>query len=207
MGKEIEAKFAVADFRAIRRRLRQIGAEFLHTLRVTDTYYDTAARSMLNRDCGLRIRNIRCLRAGAQPIKMHAVITAKGPRLGDKGGAAKTREEIEIPLEDAKASASLIETLGLEATITIEKRRSVYRLGRCKIELDELPVIGRFVEIEAPSSAQVTKTAAELLLPAEPITDHYVNLITTACKKLNRQCRTVTFDTIRPSSRRGRSME
>ena len=66
MSHEIEAKFRVQRFGPIRRRLKEAGAEYLCTVRQSDTYYDTAERMLRGRDCGLRIRMFRCLRRGAE---------------------------------------------------------------------------------------------------------------------------------------------
>ena len=55
-------------------------------------------------------------------------------------------------------------------------------MGETHVELDELPLLGRFVEIEAPNEAALEATERDLQLTSEPIKDHYVAM---ACEALD----------------------
>lgn len=175
VSREIEAKYRVQSFQPVRRRLREAGGEYLCTMRQVDTYYDTGGGMLLGRDCGLRIRTFRCLRRGAGAVDTRPLLTVKGPAGESK--LAKIRREVQTRLDDCGAVEELIFAIGLEPTVTVVKRRASYRLGRCLVELDELPVIGRFVEIEAPLERNLRATAECLGLYGEAICDHYVNLL------------------------------
>ena len=53
--------------------------------------------------------------------------------------------------------------------LSFEKRRHTWRLSGCSIELDELPHLGVYVEIEGPDEATVMKVRATLALDKSPI--------------------------------------
>ena len=175
MSQEIEVKFKVDDFSAVRRALRRAGARYAATVIQTDSYYDTPDRMLLSRDCGLRIRRVRCLRSAGGKLDTRPLLTAKGPARG--GAKAKIRREIQTHLDDPEAVSEILRWVGLELTMLIQKRRTTYRLGPCVVELDELPVIGRFVEIESPGRRALEHACRLLALKGRRITDHYINLL------------------------------
>ncbi len=181
MGCEIEAKFKVESFAGVRRALRQAGAGYLGTVGQRDTYFDTPDKKLLKDDTGVRIRRVRCLKSGVAKKDTRPEITFKGP--ARRRATAKIRGEIQTRVDDADALEEILRRIGLTATIIVEKRRTSYRLGRCRVELDELPVIGRFVEIEAASEKQVLAAAQRLGLSGQPIKDHYVNLLIAGRKR------------------------
>ena len=198
MSHEIEAKFKVADFRAVRGRLARLGAVYLGTDLQTDSYYDTPDRRLLSEDKGLRIRLTRRLRGpsptGGEAPKAdtRALLTYKGPADGHK--RAKIRREIQSRVDSHQALDDILSALGLAPTLTIQKKRASYRLGSCLVELDELPVLGRFIEIEAPTQRQIEAVRGKLDIQSEPCTDHYITLLTRACSRVSGACLEVTFD-------------
>ncbi|MDP6636899.1 MAG: class IV adenylate cyclase [Phycisphaerae bacterium] len=198
MPHEIEAKFKVSDFRAIRRRLVGLGAVYLGTDLQTDVYYDTPDRGLLGEDKGLRIRRTRRLRSpsAADRDAIHsdtrALLTYKGP--SGANDRAKIRREIQTRVDSPQALDEILTALGLTPTLTIQKKRIGYRLGSCTVELDELPIIGRFVEIEAPTTQRIEAVGRELRIKAEPSTDHYITLLSRACGHVSDTCLEITFD-------------
>ncbi len=182
MSHEIEAKFKVADFAAVRRALRAAGAVFTGAVEQTDDYYDTPDKSLLARDCGLRIRKTKIIRKGAAAVDKRPLLTYKGP--GSNHNRLKIRKEVQTHLDCPFAVAEVLAGCGMELTMRIQKRRVSYQLGRCMVELDELPVIGRFVEIEGPSEKFIDAAARKLGLKTEPITSHYITLLCKACKRI-----------------------
>lgn len=174
MGKEIEAKFKVAGFAGVRKLLRAAGAEFLGAAVQTDRYFDTSDGSLRKNDSGLRIRTARSIRKGPGE-DLRALLTCKGPRR--KNGRLKVRRETQTHVEDGAVLAGIFRDLGLRVTATVEKRRWSYRLGSCRIELDQLPGIGRFVEIEAQDEKTVRRACETLGLQYQPITATYPELL------------------------------
>jgi len=194
MAHEIEAKFAVASHSAVRRALRREGAEYIATVLQTDRYFDTSDGMLLGRDCGLRIRHTRCLRRGAAPVDTRPLLTAKAT--ARTSTRVKVRHEVQARLDDGPGVQAVLDAMGLAPTFTVQKRRASYRLDDGLVELDELPLLGCFVEIEAPREQAVAAMARRLGLDGPPITDHYVNLLIAACKAAGRPPTGATFDDV-----------
>jgi adenylate cyclase, class 2 len=162
MGVEIEAKMKVDDLAAIRRRLRALHARRIVRRMEINTFLDTPDSSLRRGDRGLRLRV-------NQPLPRRTcenVITYKGPR---KSGKLKIRPEFELTVADAKDAIALLGCLGFYPTLSFQKRRESWRLGRCRVELDELPRLGSFVEIEGPDDRSVMRTRKRLGLEGRPM--------------------------------------
>jgi adenylate cyclase, class 2 len=162
MTVEIEAKMSVPSLDAVRGRLRERGAMPVGDFLETNTFFDTEDRSLLAADEGLRLRLNRNAAAGTQ----ENVITYKGPR---QQGVVKAREEIEIAVSDPGQATALLERLGYRPVLSFEKRRQTWKLDGCKVELDELPFLGPFVEVEGPDEPTVLKVRQSLGLEDRPI--------------------------------------
>ncbi len=191
MPHEIEMKFKVPSLAAMARRLRACGAKYLSTVIQDDTYFDTPSRKLLRAGCGLRLRTVRLLRRGTGRVDAGALLTYKGP--ARKRAKAKIRLEHQSRVEDPLAIAEVLTGCGMPAAVRLQKRRASYRLARCLVELDELPMLGTFVEIEGPSEAAVQSARRKLELDSRPIRSHYVRLALTACGRAGRRCRELTF--------------
>jgi len=195
MPHEIEAKFKVDDFRSVRSQLRKAGAVYLGTVMQTDSYYDTPDRSLMGADVAVRIRRTKRLRgpSGTAPkIDTRPLLTYKGPK--GKHRRAKIRREVQSHVDSHQALGEVFAELGLAESVTVQKKRASYRLGNSTVELDELPVIGKFIEIEASSPRQVDAVRRKLGIDAEPCTDHYITLLTGNCPHISKTCLRATFD-------------
>ena len=186
MANEIEVKFKVDSHAAIRRRLRAIEASYCSAVVQEDNYFDTSTRALLADQVGLRVREIEVLRAakGCRPDD-RPQLTYKGPLHAHR--KAKVRREVQTHFETPGAVEDVLLALGHHIVMSFQKRRTTYRLGRCLIELDELPLIGSFVEIEGPSERQVFTIARKLGLPGEPTKASYAHLMTDACRAAGRK--------------------
>jgi len=184
-------KFAAPSLRPVRRALRAAGAEYLQTVVQRDTYFDRLAGSLSRDDRGLRLRVSRCLRSASGKADDRPELTFKGPRR--RTGRAKVRREVQTRLDDPAAAAEILRRLGITATMTIEKRRASYRLFRCRVELDELPLIGCFVEVEGPGALQIARVVRKLRLSGEPIRQTYVELLRRHCRRAGMPWRRITF--------------
>lgn len=181
MGNEVEAKYRVADFAVIKSRLRRCGAEFLGSVRQTDQFFDDSGDSLRGRGCGLRVRSVKVLRRGVGGVRLagkaadfHATITFKGSVA--ENVSVKVREEIETRVESPAAAADILAALGFYPTTSICKRRSSYRLGRARVELDELELLGTFVEIEGVSARNVETVRKRLKISGSHIPDSYLGM-------------------------------
>ncbi len=106
-----------------------------------DTYYQHPCRDFSKTDEALRIR-VRRFNG-----HFEAFLTYKGPKIDLR---SKTREEIEVLIEDPDAHARILESLGFREVLTVEKVREKYYVERgITLTLDEVEGLGKFVEIEA----------------------------------------------------------
>lgn len=187
MPNEIEAKIRVTDFRAVRAAMELAGAEFLGAAVETDQFFDRPDGSLRKADCGLRLRRTKMVRqasrlstlspgqrpTGETPVA--PLLTYKGPKA--RGTSLKVRREIQTRLGDAQAMTQMLRALGFEPMVIVRKRRSSYRMGPCRVELDELRGIGRFVEVEGPSRRAVEAACKKLGLKGERVTQPYVAMV------------------------------
>ena len=91
----------------------------------------------------------------------------------------KSREEIEVDVADAAGTMRLLGALGFEPVFVFEKRRESWRLNDCQVELDEVPHLGHYVEIEGPAEAAIASVQAALgLADSTPIKSGYIALLT-----------------------------
>jgi adenylate cyclase, class 2 len=165
---EIEAKYRLADHAPVRRLLEQAGAHPRGRVLEHNTFFDWPDGSLRAQDCGLRLRVAVPIDAANVPLAgapAKVTLTYKGPR---QEAEYKIRREIETAVEDAAAAAELLAALGLTATLSFQKRRETWPLGGCLVELDELPHLGGYVEIEGPADA-IAPAACALGLADHPL--------------------------------------
>jgi adenylate cyclase class 2 len=169
MATEIEAKLKVESLQEIERKLNELGAEFLEEQLQKDYYFDDSAGSLFDSDRCLRLR--RQTSAGDEKI----VLTYKGAK---ETGNFKKRRELEVEVSDADSAGQLLSALGYEKALVVEKKRRLWRLGRCGIGLDELPLLGSFIEIEGPDDKTITDVQSSLGVTALPhIAESYAHLV------------------------------
>ncbi|MGD0461717.1 MAG: class IV adenylate cyclase [Tepidisphaeraceae bacterium] len=161
MSTEIEAKIKVPDLSAVRQKLEAAGAQRRGKDLETNSFFDTPARSLQSADKGLRIRV-----AVDESGKSKCLITLKGPI---QQGQFKMREETEFSADDPQAVGRLFENLGYHLTLSFEKRRESWKLGECEVDLDELPYLGAYVEIEGPGASVVDAVRRRLGLENLPV--------------------------------------
>ena len=173
---EIEAKLKVESHKEVIEKLTELGAEFFQEQSQTDYYFDDADRTLTKTDRCLRLRRLQT----DQTEKIF---------LGYKGAKErnrfKRRQEIELAIEDADSAQKLFSELGYKQVLVIEKKRRIWQLGRCEVALDELPLLGSFVEIEGPEEERIADVQKKLGLAHLPhIPDTYASLM---AKKLGQQ--------------------
>lgn len=166
MMMEIEAKMRLADRSALEQRLRELGAEPVADLLETNIFLDTLDQRLFAEDRGLRVRIERDVTINGAPAV--ATLTYKGPRAY---GAFKSRREIELKVDEAEKAVQLLGELGYRQTLCFEKRRRRRRVRNCNVELDEMPYLGHFVEIEGPDEQSILALRRELNLADTPHLD------------------------------------
>lgn len=187
MALEIEAKMKVDDVDAVRAKLVQCGATRAEAVLETNTFFDTPDRALVAADRGLRLRRAKDLSSGDERF----VITVKGPA---HSGPLKTREEAEVNVDDGERAVAVLRALGYEPHLSFEKRRETWETGGCTVELDEVPILGRFVEIEGPDEPSVMHVRDALGLSGLPlIKTGYITLLSRHLKETGDGRRAITF--------------
>ncbi len=187
MPLEIEAKMKVSDFAPVRERLQASGAKSAGVVMEINNFFDTEDRSLLAADEGLRLRQKRDLAGGPEVF----IITYKGPRTH---GQLKSREEVELTVGSDKDAIALLGCLGFVRVLSFQKKRESWKLGGCTIELDEVPYLGIYVEIEGPSEDAVLKVREQLQLADVPIVRaSYIALLTTHLQEKGIATREIKF--------------
>ncbi len=176
MALEIEAKLKVEAHDHIRRRLQALGADRRGVVHEVNHLFDQDACRLSRSGYGLRVRES----TASDGSQARAAMTVKGP---PQPGALKIRRETEVPVGSAAEAVALLEHLGYHLTVVFEKKRETWCWQDCTIELDEVPILGAFVEIEGPSEAAVRQVQAELELADCPtITRSYAAMLQAVCK-------------------------
>ena len=170
MGTEIEAKLKVDSLQTAAEKLARLGAEFVQEQVQTDYYFDDAKTGLTKTD--------RCLRLRQQSAdnQEKVLLTYKGAKEKDN---FKKRQEVEIEVKDLDSTGKLLSALGYEQALVVEKKRRIWRLGSCRVCLDELPLLGSFLEIEGPDAEKIADVQSSLGLANLPhIPESYAKLMT-----------------------------
>jgi adenylate cyclase class 2 len=187
MPVEIEAKIKVETLYPIRTQLEELGGKFVADHIETNVIFDTEDRSLLAADKGLRVRSARNVQTGEEVC----TVTYKGPR---KHGPLKSRPETEMKVESFSAAIELLEALKFTQVLSFEKKRQSWEVGGCKVELDELPHLGCYVEVEGPSEGAVRQVLEKMGLGQRQIVKTaYVGLMMTYLQDRGESDRAVRF--------------
>lgn len=187
MPTEIEAKMRIGDPATVAALLREAGAAPLGEVLERNEFFDTAGNDLYRAGRGLRLRTSIDIAGG----RRRSAITHKGPR---QPGELKVREEIEVGVDDPDSARELLERLGLRRTLLFEKRRQSWRLDNCRVEIDELPHLGFFVEIEGPDEASIMEIRHRLMLAGSPlITKSYAHLVAEHLAATGQRAREMRF--------------
>ncbi len=169
---EIEAKVRVPHFTQVRRRLIRLHAVQVRDTIETNVIWDRPDEELRRKNARLRLRNRTDLLHGQNDI----VLTYKGPR--EKHQAYKSRPEYELHVDSLPDATLLLKALGYEEVFRYEKRRESWALADCVVELDSVPHLGRFVEVEATNEDAIEAVLDKLGLADEPVIQRgYVGLL------------------------------
>lgn len=136
---EVEVKAVLDGFEGLEDKLVRLGAEKIGVEHQEDVYFNSPTRDFAVTDEALRIREIN----STQGVSI--VLTYKGAKLDD---SSKTREELEVILDDKVNVALILERLGFKPVTPLRKDRIIYILDDYSISLDSIHGLGEFMEIE-----------------------------------------------------------
>jgi adenylate cyclase class 2 len=169
MSVEIEAKLKVDSLEQVTAKLSELGAEFMAEQLQKDFYFDDKDRTFTKTDQCLRLR--RELVGNSERF----FLTYKGAKEKDQ---FKKRQEIDIEIEDPDSMEKMLIALGYKKALVFDKKRRTWCLEDCIIALDQLPLLGAFVEIEGPDSDKIENVQKTLGLANLPhINESYAFLI------------------------------
>ncbi|MCH7596299.1 MAG: class IV adenylate cyclase [Planctomycetes bacterium] len=185
MATETELKLRVASHDPVRERLMALGARSLGRVVETNVILDGREGPLRSRGCGLRVRST----VDDGGASAGATLTYKGPRAA---GVLKVREELEVSVTNADTTLQILAKLGFAPILQYEKRRESWQLGSCRVELDEPPHLGLFVEIEGPDEAAILSCRNDLGLgAAEAVAQSYVAMLVAYCDERGIMSRTI----------------
>ena len=136
---EVEVKAKIESFDEMRKKLDEIGAIKTKTEHQEDRYFNSPVKDFAETDEALRIRETR------SDEKHNLFITYKGPKIDAK---SKTREEVEMEIEDADKASKIFEFLGFNEVRTVIKDREYYKYENYEISLDNVHGLEPYMEIE-----------------------------------------------------------
>ena len=136
---EVEVKAKIDDFESLKRELRKINAIKTSEEYQKDIYFNSPIKDFAKTDEALRIRETLI------NDNTNIFITYKGPKIES---TSKTREEIEIAIDDICKISKLFENLGFKKGNIVIKNRKIYELNEYIICLDDVEGLGPYMEIE-----------------------------------------------------------
>ncbi|MEE9370226.1 MAG: class IV adenylate cyclase [Sedimentisphaerales bacterium] len=169
MCTEIETKLKVDSLPEIEHKLDELGAKFLGEQLQTDYFFDDINATLTKTD--------RCLRLRRQKVGKSEsfFLTYKGTK---EKSNLKKRQEIESEITDANSVHKLLLALGYEQVLIVEKKRRLWQFDNCEVALDQLPLLGEFVEIEGPNEEKIVAVQNTLGLTGLPhILKSYASLL------------------------------
>lgn len=144
MHHEIEAQFLEIDKAAMRRKLREIGAELVQPeVLMKRTVFYTGEHSFA------RVRD-----EGDKIVMTYKNITDDHSILGTK--------EVNLTVDDYDNAVLLLKGCGLEVKAMQETLREEWRLGEIEFCIDTWPWLPTFLEIEGSDEGEVWRVAEQL---------------------------------------------
>lgn len=154
--REVELKSVVDNLEQRCAAVERAGATRVFTGQLQDRRYDTPDRHLVARDHVLRVR---VYESGSEA---RAEVDFKGATTLEDG--YKVREEIGTGIGDAAAFVVILERLGYQATITIDRDIVQYELAGAMIRFETYPRMDILVEVEG-TPEQIEHAIAALGLP------------------------------------------
>jgi adenylate cyclase class 2 len=166
---EIETKLKVGSLSEVEHKLGDLGARFLCEQLQTDYFFDDVNATLTKTD--------QCLRLRKQMVEKseNYFLTYKGAK---EKSNLKRRQEIESEINDADSVYKLLLALGYEQVLIVEKIRRLWLFCNCEVALDQLPLLGDFVEIEGSNEEIISNVQKSLGLTDLPhISKSYASLL------------------------------
>ena len=132
---EVEIKVRIKNKEEISEKLKKLGFKFIKKKFQEDIYFNGIDRDFRKTDEALRIRDDN----GTY------YVTYKGPKI-DR--ISKTREEIEVRIDDKEKMRMIFKRLGFREVRPIRKVREIYKKDDITASIDDVEGLGLFLELE-----------------------------------------------------------
>lgn len=181
MKTEIEAKIQISQFQLeqLKSKLTELNAVKRYDRLEYNIFFD---KNLLHKNKNELLRLREC-RYPDDRTEFLVTFKRKDP-IQDK--FLKRQIEIEFNVSDGNTFALMMQQLGYKEKFSFEKKRSSYSfMDNCLVEIDEIPKLGFFCEIEGPNKKVIEKAIASLgFTDAKFISKGYASLI---CKMLEKK--------------------
>jgi len=158
---EVELKSTVDDVSLRRAAVERAGGTIVFAGRLEDRRWDTYDRALAAKDHVLRVRVYRTA------TETRAELDWKGPTQRD--GRYKLREEFGTDVTDPGVLSAILERLGYEVTIAIDREIVQFDLNGAMIRFEHYPRMDDLVEVEG-TPEQIERAIEVLGLPREGFT-------------------------------------
>lgn len=136
---EVEIKAKISDFNDVKEKLKKFNIVKVSEEIQEDIYLERDDIGFAKNDKAFRIRKI------IKESNEATVITYKGSKIDE---ISKTREEIELRVEDGDKILKIFERLGFYKGGFVKKTREIYNLDEYIISLDNVEGLDPYIEIE-----------------------------------------------------------
>ena len=147
MKVEREIKIEVSNFEPIRKSLKSLGFRRVRKVFERNYVLDSENKKLLTLGRLLRVRYEKDL----ETRKEAWILTYKIPKKSET--EHKVSYEYETSISDGKVILKIFEDLGYKPFWIYEKIREVWEKDNLKVMLDEVPKLGKFVELEGDKTS------------------------------------------------------
>lgn len=148
MNIEYEATFPDIDKKAVRKKLKEIGAKLIHKERLMKRVVFDLPKGHGIKGGWLRVRD------EGDKITLSLKIV-DGPKI-------ENQKEVCLKIDDFKKAENLLSLIGCQNKSYQENKREVWFFDDCEIFIDEWPFLEPFVEIEGRSEKMVKTVVKKL---------------------------------------------
>jgi len=150
MSLEVEAKFRITPQQAtqIQSFLRKEKATKLGNRFETNVYFDTKKSDFKKKGKAIRLRSIQktdLKTRYARLLDEHILTVKTNSKLKSKYKSKIEHELTGLPYD---TTLNILKVLNLQPVLIFQKKRISYKYKNAKIEIDQIPIIGYFCEIE-----------------------------------------------------------
>jgi len=182
---EVELKFPLKDPESMRKRLLEKGFSSSGRVFEMNIVFDTPQGALERSGRLLRLRKDNQVRLSYK----------EPPADKSHAGRFKVKDESELKPADFETMRYILNKLGFTEERVYEKYREHFSRGpEVSAELDKLPHMGHFLELEAPAQSMDQLTADLGLDPGQGLKENYFQLFQAHCRRTGLQKRDIRFE-------------